>query len=269
MDLPITLFGLLAAAAAVVAGAPLFAAGLAAVRSRRDAGALAPEPLSEHRLGPALVVGEVRLESPLFAPLSQRACAGFVLEVAALGSGASARIEDRRAFTLVHGAAEAHVAAAEAEWMPAVTDSREIAAGETVPSRLEGLIESVPEARWLRGRGAIRVTERALLPSAPVWVAGQVRRSLPAESAVERVLAATGTDDATEVLIEAAGQEEPALWIEPAEASPLRVFGAPPDLRALAPPASRMVLALLGPLVSLAGLLYLARALERSLGGRF
>ncbi len=269
LQLPVTAAGLLAASLAVVAGGPMFAAGLTALRGRRAARDLEPAPLRPGLHGGVLVSGPVRLESPLFAPLSQRACAGFVLEVAAPGSRVAGRIEERRGFRLVGDGVEAHVAAEFAEWRPEVTDERLVAAGEALPERLERLLEGVPETRWLRARGPLRIVERALLPDADVWVAGHVRRARPAEAVVERVLAATGTDDATAVLIGASGPGEPALWIEACEALPMRICGRRPDLLADAPPAWRVALAALGPLVSLAGLLYLARALDRGLGGRF
>ncbi len=269
LHLPVTAVGLLVATAAVIVGGPLFAAGLAAVRCRRAAHSLEAAPLGAMLAGPVLVHGRIQLESPLFAPLSQRACAGFVLEVAAPGAPIGGRIEERRAFRLIGDGVEAHVAAEEAAWAPEVTAEREVAADEVLPSRLEQLIESVPEARWLRARGSMRIVERALLPSAQVWVAGVVRRARPAESAVERVLAATGTDDATAFLIEASGQQEPELWIEAGDAMPIRVFGRSPDLRAMAPPSWQVVLVVLGPVLSLLGLIHIAQALDRSIGGRF
>jgi len=258
----------LVAAVAVVAGGPLFATGLAALRGRRAARALTPSSLTPASRGPVLVRGRVQLESPLFAPLSQRACAGFVLEMAAADAAVSGRVQERRAFRLVTDGGDAHVAAEAAQWAPGVTDSRDIARGEVLPTRLEQLLDTVPEARWLRSRGAMRLTERALLPTAEVWVAGVVRRARPAESAVERVLAATGTDDATAVIIEAAGHAEPEWWIEDGDALPVRVSEVPPVAAQLAPPAWQVGLALAGPMVSLLGLLYLAQALDQRMGGR-
>lgn len=268
LHVPISAAGMLVAACAVIAGGPLFATGLAALRGRRAARELSRSELNPGSHGPALVRGRVQLASPLFAPLSQRACAGFVLEVAAAGAAVSGRIEDRRSFRLVADGCDAHVAAEEGQWSPAETDSREIASGEVLPTRLEQLIDSVPEARWLRSRGAMRIVERALLPTAEVWVAGVVRRARPAEAAVERVLAATGTDDATAVLIEAAGHAEPELWIEAGEALPLIVSDSLPEQGAWSPPAWQVGLAVVGPLVSLVGMLYLAQALDGRVGGR-
>ncbi len=268
LHIPVSAAGLLVAAVAVIGGGPLFAAGLAALRGRRAARALTPVPLTPKSRGPVLVRGRVQLESPLFAPLSQRACAGFVLEVAAHGAPLGGQVQERRAFRLIADGCEAHVAAEDGQWAPVETDSREIAPGEVLPTRLEQLLDQVPEARWLRARGAMRLTERALLPTAEVWVAGTIRRARPAEAAVERVLAATGTDDATAVLIEASGHADPELWIEGGEALPVVVSHASPEPARLAPPAWQIGLVLVGPLVSLLGLLYLAQALDQRTGGR-
>lgn len=267
--LPVTTAGMLVAVAAVVGGGPLFAAGLAALRGRRVLRELRPSRLAPDSAGTSLVCGSVQLESPLFAPLSQRACAGFVLEVASPGAPVSGRILDRRSFRIVGDGVEAHVAAEQAAWIPEVSDERVVEPGEALPTRLEHLIDSLPEARWLRTRGPVRLIERALLPSAEVWVAGFVRRARPAEAAVERVLAATGTDDATAILIGGAGHAEPALWIEAADEVPLTVSGLALDPSAMAPPAWKLALVVAGPVLSLSGLLHLAQALDHAVGGRF
>ena len=73
--------GMLTAGACVVAGGPWFADGLRAVRHRRLFAALRRRRNDGLREGLVLAHGRVELESPLFAPLSQRPCAGFVLEV--------------------------------------------------------------------------------------------------------------------------------------------------------------------------------------------
>ena len=149
------------------------------------------------------------------------------------------------------------------------------AAGETIPTRLTDLLASSAEVRWLRDRGVtLRLVERALEVGAQVYVTG-VAHGMATLAMVESVeLAATGTDGATwEVeasgLEAAGGNANPGLWIEADE--PLErvlVSSEPPPRDALEPPAWRLALLVLGPLLTLAGLLYLARAAAPLVAGR-
>jgi len=69
------------AATLVVTGAPIFGAGLRALRLRRRLRRLTRPELSYEADGFAHLWGRVALESPLVGPLSSQPCAGFVLEV--------------------------------------------------------------------------------------------------------------------------------------------------------------------------------------------
>src|SRR5262245_57738525 len=92
--------GLMLAVAAIVAGAPLFASGLRAIRLRQHFHRLRHQPLAELPGGFAHVYGRVALESPLFAPLTATACAGFELEVRAAGLSLHRRVDEHRSFRL-------------------------------------------------------------------------------------------------------------------------------------------------------------------------
>src|SRR2546428_132498 len=74
------------AAGAVVAGAPLFSEGLRAFRLRRYLRRVCEHALADAPPGFVHVRGTVALESPLFSPLSALPCAGYRLEVSAVGA---------------------------------------------------------------------------------------------------------------------------------------------------------------------------------------
>lgn len=261
LEIPTSVAGLAAAAACVIAGGPLFADGLRTLRLRHLLARLRERPLAEDCTGLVQVRGRVALESPLFAPLSARACAGFLLEVRGAGTRAGGTIREQRAFRLVAPGGEARVLPEGARWEPPVTAERTIAPGDTVSGHLAALLASLAETRWLRARGTtLHVVERALEAGATATVIGVARHARPYEVAGAVELQRTGTDGGAVV---AGGPTDAGvdLWIEPGEPLDLLVVSAgAPDRARLAPPRWREALALLGPAISLAGLLYLARA---------
>src|SRR5262249_35743807 len=99
--LPASSAGATIAAALVVAGAPLFSAGLRSLRLRRHLRGLEPTDLREDAAGFGLFRGRVALESPLFGPLSGKPCAGYRLEVLGARRMRVATLEDLRPFRLV------------------------------------------------------------------------------------------------------------------------------------------------------------------------
>ena len=273
--IPVTAVGVLVAIASVVAGAPLFAIGRRALRLWRVLGSLAERPLARNLSGWVNVRGRVAIVSPLFAPLSGRRCAGFQLEVCGENSRVGGVVEEWRPFRLEQQDASALVSAESASWQAPVTEERTIGATEPLPERLAKLLEGCAETRWLRDRRApLRVVERALEAGAEVSVLGVAREERATES-VERVeLAATGTDDGLSVEVETGpGDSAPAaeLWIAGGSELPagVRVFTEPPDPHALRPSRWRLSLLGVGPGLTLAGLLYLARAAGPLIQGRF
>lgn len=283
-QLPVSASLLLFAAVAVVAGAPLFAAGRRTLALRRAVGDLRATALDGDATGLVTVRGRVALEGPMFAPLSGRPCAGFTLDVAGDGMRVGARLGELRAFRLVGEHASARVVADRGTWRGAVTQERLVAPGEALPERLTQLIEQSAEVRWLRDRRvALRLTERALEVDAEVFVTGiarasgaanAVRHSSQVYAMVESVeLAATGTDG----MAWSVGSDgrvtrstEPELWIEADE--PLErvlVSSEAPLPAVVAPPLWKLTLMLLGPALALAGLLYLARVAAPLIVGRF
>src|SRR5438067_7326834 len=89
---------LVLAAGAVVIGAPLFSEGLRALRLRRRLTRLQACAPASGLAGLVHVRGRVALESPLFAPLSARPCAGWQLEVHGIGAPVARTAEVRRPF---------------------------------------------------------------------------------------------------------------------------------------------------------------------------
>lgn len=273
--IPVSPAGMFAAVACVAAGGPLFTDGLRALRVRRllaSLAASAPEP-GHH--GFVRFAGEVALESPLFSPLSQRPCAAYELEVHALDGSACGRVRQARAFKLVAGGVEALVQAADARWNMPVTAERDVAAGEQISANMAALLEGEATLRWLRDRRApMRIVERSVAAGVHVEVFGQARPVESVELAVaeaEQVLAATGTDG---VVVTAGPEPRGAAarpQVEVVAAEPLDVFvhAAGGDAaRALAPEPWRAWGAVGGPLLSFAGLLYLAHAIDASIAGR-
>jgi hypothetical protein len=217
MDLSLspTVGGSALAALAIAAGAPWFGDGLRALRLRREFAALHETPIVESPPGLAQVRGEVLLESPLFAPLSGRPCAGFRLEVQLAGARASAAIDVRRPFRLREGENMARVFAERGIWQLDVTGERTVAANAPLGTQLESLLASTAETRWARGLGReLRLVERALLAGATCHVIGQVREAHPFEQPAEIEWARTGTDDRVALETASRVSHEPVYWID-------------------------------------------------------
>jgi hypothetical protein len=269
--------GLLCAAAAVAAGAPLFSDALRALRLRRTLASLRAAKLEDAPSGFVHLSGRVALESPLFAPLSGRRCAAFGLEVRTSGAAALRSIEDRRHFWLIDGARSARVMSEPARWELGVSAERDVAHGDTLSEHLTALLEGVPEAVWARGAGAtLHLVERALLAGTECHVIGFARHARATEAESESEWVRTGTDDVALPAGTNAGQAagidtlaEPELCIGSGEPFDfVLVSDRPPDLRQLGVPAWRLAGLVAGPALSLAGLSYLAGALDtlRALG---
>ena len=271
------------AAGSVVAGAPLFAAGRRAFRVRHALAALDVVPLDARLSGLVAVRGVVALESPLFAPLSGRPCAGFTLEVAGERTRIGAMIHELRPFRLQGESCVARVVAERAHLTTAVTSERVLAPGEALPERLAALLAGSAEVRWLLDqRVPLRVVERALEIGASIVVTGIARPARVSHAgtatvaSVEMVeLAATGTDGggwgtvAVSNTIDAA-VSEPELWLETGELlDQLEVSATSPSAARLAPPSWQIALVLAGPLLTITGLLLLAHLAAPLIQGRF
>ena len=264
--------GLALAAIAVALGAPLFSDGLRAFRLRRHLAALAVTPLTPSTNGFSHARGNVALESPLFSPLGGEPCAGFQLEIEGEGRSVRRRIEVRRPFRIVDGDVSARVPAGAGSWVLEATATRRIAADEPLSENLAALLGRVPEAIWLRRAGAVlRLTEYALVAGRECHVVGVARSAAAVAYATELEVARTGTDDAI-------ADAEPLMMAAPAATSMSRSAAARADVafssgehldfllvsdRApgrehLAVPALRVVGLVLGPALSMAGILYLA-----------
>jgi hypothetical protein len=259
--------GLTLAAAAIVAGAPLFASGMRAVRLRKHFRQLRRIPLAELPGGFAHVRGRVALESPLFAPLTATPCAGFQLDVRAEGLSLHRHVDERRAFRLVDGQASALVGTPRGRWLISATGERELKAGQPMTEGLAALLERVPEASWWRrAGGTLRLVEHALPAGAECHVVGTIRPMTAATAAVEWVR--TGTDDA-HVATASGVMPDPDLWIGGDDHLDfLLVSDQPPGEEDLRVPARRALGVLVGPALSLSGMLYLASVADylRSLG---
>ena len=256
--------GSAAAAALVVAGAPMFSTGLRVLRLRRQLSELTERPLSEVPSGFVLIHGRVALESPLVGPLSGKPCAGFALEVR--GSGAGTHIDERRPFRLTADGVVAQVLGQDGAWQTAVTAEREFARHEATSQNLKALLQRSAEATWIAHAGPFTVTERALLAGQECWVIGQGTHGRPLEvpQELEERLERTGTDDVAHVVSARADGAEPDVWLQPdGHLQFLRISDQRPTPADFAPPPWGLVLVAAGPLLSLTGLVYLARAAER------
>jgi hypothetical protein len=273
--------GLLCAAAAVAVGAPIFSDGLRAVRLRRHLSRLRSANLSECPAGFVHVQGKVSLESPMFAPLSGRPCAGFRLEVRSSASPSPRWVDERRSFLVTNGTREARVLEQGASWELSVSAERDIAPDQPLSDHLSALLGDIPEVTWAKSTGAtLHLVERALVAGAECHVVGHARPASAmwneaAEAETETVLLRTGTDDAAAEEISVPGGRSvtrastPEVCIGSGEHLDfLLVTDRDPDPRRLSLPAWRMAGAAAGPALSLAGLSYLAGALDwvRALG---
>jgi hypothetical protein len=245
------------AAALIVAGAPLFGAGLRSLRLRRALRDLKPLSTSGEHGGFGLAQGRVSLESPLVGPISRQPCAGYRLQIRAGGMRVGT-VEDLRAFRLTARGVVAHVAAAEGAWDLSAVAEREVAASDPLSENLTALLTQSPEALWLRRCGmTLTLVEHALLAGDECCVIGSARVARPFELEHEHELARTGTDDAharprSHTVV-------PALTIETdAALDYLRISDRAPTSATLAVPAWRALGVIAGPLLGILGMLYLA-----------
>jgi len=265
--------GLALAVAAVVAGAPLFSAGLRALRLRRSFEELAESPVDDTLTGFVHVSGTAVLSSPLFAPLTAAPCAGFLLEVHSLRGRSVKTVEVQRGFRVGGPAGWAHVTPAGGTWQLGVTAEREVAASDPLPASLESLVAQAPGALWWRrAGGTLRLVERALPAGAYCHVVGFARRAHALESAPELEVLRTGTGPIHEAVAAPASAPPAEVTLGPGDyVDFMLVTDRAPAPGALAVPAWRALGVLVGPALSLTGLLYLAAAAERlrELGGFF
>lgn len=256
-----TPFACAIAAALVVAGAPLFSAGLRSWRLRRHLCGLEERSLSEEPTAFGLTRGRVALESPLVGPLSGKPCAGYRLEVRGSGGMRVATLEDFRPFRLVGDGVTARVAGAdEATWDLSLVAERAVTPGDALSENLTALLARSPEALWLRRAGmTITLAEHALLAGEQCFLVGSARRAQPYELISEVELARTGTDDARVASARSQVAATPDLWIEAGgHLDYLRISDRAPTPAALAVPAWKTLGVIVGPLLGLAGMLYLA-----------
>jgi len=258
---------MLAAVACVIAGGPWFADGVRALRRRRALRSLEGRAGLRLRDGAVVTHGVVGLESPLFAPLSARPCAGFVLEVRSPHFTMAGRVRESRAFRLATPDGVAVVDAPAAEWDLRATSERTFGSPSELSENLLGLLSRTAETRWLLARGGeLVMTERALFAGAEAGVLGSARRTFVAAEAAE--LARTGTDDVSGPA--EAAETVPTSWTIGASDA-LETFvvsDRDPSPASLAPPAWRTAGAALGPVLALAGMLELAQVAGRAgLGG--
>ncbi len=258
--------GAFAGLAAVAAGAPLFSEGLRALRIARRATSLVEHPLAERPTGFTGARGQVVLDSPLFSPLTHRPCAGYRLSVASRERGQVAALEERRPFRIMAGEVTARVAGPIAHWRMSPGERRVVEPGDPLTAHLAALIERSPEASWLRRTGATLVlTEHVLESGAVAHVVGHVREARPYETSSQE-WARTGTDDVAVAVgaITGAAPGEPDLWIDDGGSLECLIVSDRPitEVR-LRHTRVRMLGLVFGPLLSLTGLLVLARLAER------
>ena len=270
--------GLLCAAAAVFAGAPIFARGLRALKLRQHLEGLRSASIGDAPEGMVHLRGKVTLEHPLRSPISELPCAGFRLEARTLDSARFEHVDEVRSFSLEQGTYAARVTEDPAGWEIQVTGQREIRADDVLSEQLATLLKQMPEPAWARSAGAtIQLVERALITGAECHVVGFVRHAppldivaeVPAEVVTEAVWLRTGTDNEPWVGAASAGngsstaQRAPVLWVGRGDHLEfLLVSDQAPEARRLSPPFWQTLGAAFGPLLSLAGLVYLARALD-------
>jgi hypothetical protein len=259
--------GLLLAAGAVALGAPLFSDGLRALRLRRELARVLDGPLPSGTGRFAHARGLVALESPLFSPLGGLPCAGFVLEVEGEGTAVRRSVESRRSFRLVDGEGAARVSGIAGRWQLEPTATRRVAPGEAMSENVSVLLSGVPEVEWLRGNGvALVLRERALLAGRVCHVVGVARSTRPVAHVEEIVLERTGTDDlpvSGGMSTRSRAGDEPEVEFHPDEQLDfLLVSDREPSRRELSLSPLRVAGVVLGPALSLVGILYLAAVAE-------
>lgn len=246
------------AAAAVVGGAPMFAAGLKAWRMRRERARNAREGGASDG-DQVAYAGRVALESPLFSPLTGRPCAGFRLEVRGPGAALMGDVVVTRDFSLVHDGGIAHVAGEQGTWRIGITAERVLEAHEPLSANLEALLSAKPEALWWRRAGGrLELIEHALFADATVHVQG---RAVTTRIAHEQETAwlATGTDDARAYATPVESEE---IAIGPSPLEPLLISDAAPAPAPLEPWYHTLGL-VAGPLLTLGGLWLLMHATDQ------
>ena len=269
--------GLLCAAAAVAAGAPIFARGLRALKLRQHLEDLRSAAIADAPEGMVHLRGKVALEHPLRAPISGVPCAGFRLEARVLDSASFERVDEVRRFSIEQGAYTARIVEDPASWEVQVTGQREVREGDALSQQLTALLKRMPEPAWARSAGAtLQLVERALITGSECHVVGFVRHApmtaaveVPAEAVTEAVWLRTGTDgefwstSASSGNGSATSEPAPALWVGRGEHLEfLLVSDQAPEARHLAPPLWQTFGTFIGPVLSLSGLLVLARALD-------
>lgn len=278
LDLSHNAPGLLCAAAAVALGAPIFARGLRALKLRQHLEGLRTSAIADAPEGMVHLSGRVALEHPLRAPLSGLPCAGFRLEARTLDSASFERVDEVRRFSIEQGSYAARVVEEPAGWEVQITGQREIKSGDVISQQLSTLLKRMPEPAWARSAGAtLQIVERALLTGSECHVVGFVRHAapvgvaveVPAEAVTEEVWLRTGTDNESWSATQASGNggpahsTDPVVWVGRGEHLEfLLVSDQAPEARRLAPPMWQTLGAGLGPVLSLSGLIYLARALD-------
>lgn len=258
--------GLACAAAAVAAGAPIFSDGLRARRRRSALAHVGVEPTAEPDAGFVHLHGTVALESPLFAPISNRPCAGYRLEARVAGTTAVASFDQLRRFTLHTGAQTVRVMEHRAHCELSVSAERDLKPADALTEVFSTFIHRHPELAWSRGRGAtIHLVERALLAGARCHVVGLARRGRAEDVAPEIAWVRTGTDDEPieALTMNASASREPDFWVGSGEHLDfLLITDRAPDPRQLTVPAWRVLGTVVGPALSLSGLCYLAGVVD-------
>jgi hypothetical protein len=262
---PPSVIGLALAAAAVAIGAPIFSEGLRALRLRRLLRDLRETPFEGTAGGFVHVRGRVALESPLFGPLSGRPCAGFALGIRSAGGPVDSSVSVRRPFRLQGNGVSAHVVGARGHWDLEPSATLDLAPNDTPSQLVQGLLDRVPEARWWRrSGGTLRLTEHALLAGVECHVVGTAR---PARSLVfveEAEAVRTGTDDAAVTVAGAAVEDAPPeVWMTGGEQLDfLIVSDREPALDRYRVHPLRPAGVVIGPLLTIGGLFYLANAAD-------
>ncbi len=263
----------LVALAALLGGAAWFADAYRALRVRRAHLGLRTRGLDAVGEGLVRLRGRVALAGPLFSPLGARPCAGFVLEAHGVDAPVRGRVREFRAFELRDGVYAAHVEAAAGEWALPVSQERTFAPGEALGANVEALLDRHPELAWLRRRGgALRLVERALHHQDRVEVIAHAEcAEAAAHAAVYDRELRTGTDGAPVAHTFGRTDRESSAceWrLSDPDGLPLQVVAEGATAGALRiPAAARAWGVVLGPVLSLAGLLVLARLADAVMVG--
>jgi hypothetical protein len=257
--------GLVAATAALAAGAPLFSTGLRALRLGRALRRLRESGVSDLPTGFAHVVGAVALESPLFSPLSGTPCAAFRLDVIGQEGALSKPIDEVRPFRLIEEGHVARVSPEGARLGLSEHSRRSVGPGATLSEHLTELLQNVPEALWFRRSGGqLTLVEHALVPGVLCHVIGAVRRARAAEVAAQIEVLRTGTGSVVTASATAAPLDEPDLWIDAGDHHEfLLISDHAPRRSDMTVPGWRAAGVVAGPALALLGLLYFAHVADQ------